>query len=658
MYTLRRHACLVLIAGFTIVTAPFLAQRALGADAPPATASHPVPWSFSPICPPQPPTVHQKDWPINPIDSFVLGKLETRGLSPAPRADRLTLLRRACFDLTGLPPTLKQIDAFTHDDRPDAYERLIEDLLASPAYGERWARHWLDTVRYADTSGFEKDHLYPNAWKYRDYVIRSFNSNKPFDRFIQEQIAGDELWPNDKDAVIATALFCIGPALDESALISTQLEYEWMTDCADTTGATFLGLTLGCARCHDHKYDPISQSDYYSVQAIFADSDRPYPADIRKERIKGLNGLLSDGAIPKKYLDDPRCTIETEGKTGFHLFHRPTPMEIHVLHRGQLSTPRERVGPNVPQILESSSTKGSFERAEPDQRRAILAKWITSPTNPLTARVLVNRVWAWHFGEGLVRTPNDFGNQGEPPTHPQLLDFLARDLLDHGWDLKRLQKQIMLSATYQMQSIADAQAIKVDPENRLLSHFPRQRLDGESIRDNILACAGTLNPRQFGPAIVPPLGKEELAGLFDAGSKWPITKDASQHTRRSIYLLSRRTFVLPLFAAFDAPDSMTSCPRRFTTVVPTQALTLLNSPFAVNQSKAMAKHLNETCEKDSSKEIATAWRVCFGRPITTDEAQKAEEFLKQRTEALGDNQAALAELCLALFNANEFVYVD
>ncbi|HEX5244862.1 MAG TPA: DUF1553 domain-containing protein, partial [Tepidisphaeraceae bacterium] len=294
----------------------------------------------------------------------------------------------------------------------------------------------------------------------------------------------------------------------------------------------------------------------------------------------------------------------------------------------------------------------------PDQRRAILAKWITSPTNPLTARVLVNRVWAWHFGEGLVRTPNDFGNQGEPPTHPQLLDYLARDLLDHGWDLKRLQKLIMLSATYQMQSIGGVQATKIDPENRLLSHFPRQRLDGESIRDNILACAGTLNPKQFGPAVVPTLSKEELAGLFDAGSKWPITKDASQHTRRSIYLLSRRTFVLPLFAAFDAPDSMTSCPRRFTTVVPTQALTLLNSPFVVDQSKAMAKHLNEVCPNDESKEIATAWLLCFGRPITTVETQKAEDFLKQRTEALGDSQAALAELCLALFNANEFVYVD
>ena len=654
MYTSWRRACLFLIAGVATFTAPCV----LASDAPPAAASHPVPWSFSPIGHPQPPAVLQKNWPVNPIDAFVLSRVEAQGLLPAPRADRLTLLRRACFDLTGLPPTLEQIDAFTHDDRPDACEFLINELLASPAYGERWARHWLDTVRYADTSGFEKDHLYPNAWKYRDYVIRSFNSNKPFDRFVQEQIAGDELWPNDKDAVIATALYCVGPALDESALISTQLEYEWMTDCADTTGAAFLGLTLGCARCHDHKYDPISQSDYYSVQAIFADSDRPYPADIRKERIKGLNGLLSDGPIPKKYLDDPRCTIETEDKTGFHLFHRPTPMEIHVLHRGQLSTPREMVGPNVPGILESNSTKETFEKVEPDQRRAILAKWITSPTNPQTARVLVNRVWAWHFGEGLVRTPNDFGNQGELPTHPQLLDYLARDLLDHDWDLKRLQKLIMLSATYQMQSIADAQAIKVDPENRLLSHFPRQRLDGESIRDNILSCAGILNPRQFGPAVVPPLGKEELAGLFDAGSKWPITKDASQHTRRSIYLLSRRTFVLPLFAAFDAPDSMTSCPRRFTTVVPTQALTLLNSPFAVSQSKAMAKHLTELCPNDTSKEIATAWLLCFGRPVTAAEAQKAQGFLDQRTQVLGDRDAALAELCLALFNANEFVYVD
>ena len=621
-------------------------------------AGHPKPWSFAPISDPALPTPKQANWTTNPIDAFVLAKLEKQNLSPAPQASKLTLIRRAYFDLIGLPPTPEEIDAFTHDTRPDAYERLIDKLLDSPQYGERWGKHWLDVVRYADTGGFEKDHLYPSAWKYRDYVIRSFNADKPFDRFIEEQIAGDELWPDDKDAVTATAMYCVGPAVDEAAMMSTELEYQWMTDSIDTTGSAFLGLTVGCARCHDHKYDPITQKDYYALHAVFADSDRPYPAPLRLKRIKGLNGLLSDAPVPQEYLDDPRCTVFTEDKTGFHLFHRKEPMEIHVLHRGQLSTPKELVGPDAPAVLETAEEKKEFADAPLEGRRAALAKWIASPDNPLTARVIVNRIWAWHVGEGIVRTPNDFGNQGEPPTHPELLDFLARDFIKHGWSIKHLHKLIMLSSTYQMQSIADERAMKVDPENRLLSHFPRQRLDAETIRDSILACAGTLNLKQFGPAVVPPLGIQELAGLFDAKGKWPITKDSSQHTRRSVYLLVRRTFILPMFAAFDAPDVMSSCPRRFQTVVPTQALTLFNSPFVREQAREFAKRLIIECENDQHREIETAWRLVFGRAATAAEAAKVSKFLENEMAATNDADQALSELCLALFNANEFVYVD
>src|SRR5262249_9708698 len=290
--------------------------------------------------------------------------------------------------------------------------------------------------------GFEADHLYPSAWRYRDYVIRSLNAGKPFDRFLQEQVAGDELWPEDKDAVLATALYCVGPALGESAMVANQLEYEWLTDAADTTGAAFLGLTFGCARCHDHKYDPLTQQDYFGMQAVFAASDRPFPEKIRPTRIKALNGLLAEVPVPKELLNDPRCTVRTEERVGWRLFHRQEPLTVHRLRRGELSKPREAVGPAVPAVLRAAGHAPGSGGGAPSQRRAALARWLTAPDNPLTARVLVNRVWGWHFGQALVRTPNDFGAQGEPPTHPELLDWLARDFVEHGWSLKRLHRLI------------------------------------------------------------------------------------------------------------------------------------------------------------------------------------------------------------------------
>ena len=611
-----------------------------------ASASpHPTPWSFRPVQNVVPPAATNAQ-ETNPIDSFVVAKLRSAGLAPAPPASKLTLLRRVYFDIVGLPPPPDEIERFLHDDSPDAYERLVDRLLASSQYGERWGRHWLDVARYADTGGFEADHLYPSAWQYRDYVIRSFNQDKPFDRFVQEQVAGDELWPDDPDAVTATAFYCVGPALQESAMMSTQLEYEWMTDCADTTGAAFLGLTLGCSRCHDHKYDPITQKDYFSLQAFFAASDRPYPRKIREQRIKAINGILSETSIPENLLNDPRCTIQTEDKTGFHLFHRAHPMEVHLLHRGELSKPQELMEPATPAALPAAP----FSQVADDQRRAALARWLTSPDNPLVARVIVNRVWGWHFGRGLVRTPNDFGNQGEPPTHPQLLDWLARDFVSHGWSLKHLHRLIMLSETYRMDSIGRGKGVQVDPEDKLLWHFPRHRLEGEAIRDAMLACAGTLNEKQFGPPVVPPLSAQELTGLFDAKSKWPVTKDAGEHTRRSVYLLVRRTFVYPLFAAFDPPEVMTSCPQRPRTVVPAQALTLLNSPVAREQSAAFARRLLRECGDRPDDAVRRAWQLAFGRPATAAEIERARTFLRQR--------GALADLCLALFNANEFVYVD
>jgi hypothetical protein len=514
-------------------------------------------------------------------------------------------------------------------------------------------------ARYADTGGFEADHNYPSAWRYRDYVIRALNADKPFDRFLLEQVAGDELWPGDGDAVTATGLYCVGPALAESAMVPRLLEYEWLSDAADTTGAAFLGLTFGCARCHDHKYDPLTQKDYYGLQAVFAASDRPFPDKIRLLCIKALNNLLSDAPVPKEVLNDPRCTVHTEGQTGFHLFHRDRPLEVRLLQRGELSKAREVVAPAVPAALPLAGRGPDFAHVAPNRRRAALARWLTSADCPLTARVIVNRVWGWHFGQALVRTPSDFGAQGEPPTHPELLDWLARDLIDHGWSLKHLHRRILLSETYRMRSAADDPGLRADADDRLLWHFPRRRLEGEAIRDAMLSCAGTLNAKPFGPPVVPPLGKEELTGLFDAKSKWPVTKDASEHTRRSVYLLVRRTFVYPLFAAFDPPESMTSCPGRLPTVVPAQALTLLNSPVADQQSAAFARRLQRECGPGAERTVARAWQLAFGRPPERKESERAVAFLRDRTVAHGGKaEEALAELCLALFNANEFVYID
>jgi hypothetical protein len=614
------------------------------------------PWAFQPIKKVEPP-VDASGWSANAIDRFVHQRLVSGGLEPTGRADKRTLIRRVTFDLVGLPRAPADVEAFVTDDSPDAFAKVVDRLLASPEYGERWARHWLDVVRYADTSGFEHDFFYADAWRYRDYVIRAFNANKPFDRFIQEQVAGDELWAADSEAVVATGMYCVGPALPEAALMSNQLEYDWLTDAADTTGAAFLGLTFGCARCHDHKYDPLTQHDYFGMQAIFAASDRPFPPKIRLNRIKGLNGLLSDAPVPNKLLNDPRCTVQSEEKIGLHLFHRAEPWKVHRLRRGELNKPREEVGPDLPAALVAGG-QAKFSPVEPDRRRAQLAAWLTSAQNPLTARVIVNRVWGWHFGQALVRTPNDFGTQGEPPTHPELLDWLARDFIEHGWDLKRLHRLIILSTTYQMKSAAARRGFEKDPQNRLLWHFPRRRLEGEVIRDTMLACAGTLNSKPAGPPVVPPLGNQELTGLFGAKEKWPVTKNPREYTRRSVYLLERRTFLYPLLAAFDPPEIMSSCPRRTQTIVPTQALTLLNSPLAREQSAAFARRLVKECGDRWEQGVRRAWELAFGRPPSEPETERALQFLANRKHAGADSETALANLCLALFNANEFAYVD
>ena len=656
-----------------LVSLSFPFHNAAAANSTPQAAQSKTWWALQPLREITPPEPKDKSRVRTPIDAFVFAKVEQSRLTPTRPAERLALLRRAYFDLVGLPPPLEEIESFSKSKQPDAYQQLIERLLASPSYGERWGRHWLDVVRYADTGGFEADPLYEQAWRYRDYVIRSFNADKPFDRFIEEQVAGDELWPDNPEAVIATGVYSIGPVMEESAMVSNQLEYEWLTDAADTTGAAFLGLTLGCARCHNHKYYPISQKDYFAVQAIFAASDRVYPEKIRERRIKAINGLLADKPLPKELENDSRCAIRIEKDLGMRLVHLDSPIEIHRLHRGELSKPRETVAPGFPEALQYAGQR-DLTNVPPGQRRAALAHWLTSPRNPLTARVIVNRVWAWHFGNGLVRTPNDFGKQGEAPTHPELLDWLARDFMAHGWSLKHLHRLIMLSSTYQMASVGDSRGKQIDLDDHLLWSFPRRRLEAEAIWDNLHACAGTLNPKQFGPPVVPPLTDEELTGLFSGKAKWPVTKDASEHTRRGVYLLVRRIFLFPFLDGFDPPEVMTSCSRRLETTVPTQALTLLNSRIAREQAQAFAERLLREAGPQPKAFLRRAWLLAFGRPITGQEMKRAEDFLRRRETALrasasssranadapkgAARERALADLCLALFNANEFIYVD
>jgi hypothetical protein len=603
------------------------------------------------------PATRKHAWVRNPIDGFVLRALEDEDLEPAPPASRLALLRRAHFDLLGLPPSPETVERFLADDAPEAYERLVDRLLASPQYGERWGRHWLDVVRYADTGGFEADLLFAKAWRFRDYVIRSLAADKPLDRLIAEQVAGDELWPADSDAVLATALYCVGPALADSAMVDGQLEYDWLTDAADTTGEVFLGLTLGCARCHNHKYDPISQRDYFAMQAIFAASDRPYPAKVRLNRVKAMGGLLSDAPVPQATLDDPRCTVRVDETTDFRLYHRDDPLVVHRLHRGELNKPQEIAEPALPAVLEAPGQRMRFG-AGATGRRAALARWLTAPENPLVRRVLVNRVWGWHFGQAIVRTPNNFGILGDEPSHPELIDYLASELADHGWSLKHLHRVIMYSNTYRMASSASGSAAGDDPDNYWLSHFPRRRLEGEEVRDAMLACSGALNLKPFGAPVIPPLGRDELTGLFDAKLKWPVSKDAAEHARRSVYVLVRRTFTYPMFSAFDPPEVMTSCARRKQTIVPTQALALLNSPLAREQAAAFARRLVNENGSDTARAVARAWLMAYGRPITREEAAQADRFLRARTDALGSAREALAELCLAVFNANEFIFID
>jgi cytochrome c553 len=647
------------------------------------TAQTPSWWSFKKVVRPQVPAVQNSSAIRNPIDAFILSKIEQKGLRPAPPAERRTLVRRAYFDLHGLPPTPEHVDQFVNDPSGDAYEKLIDRLLESPRYGERWGRYWLDLVRYADTSGFETDHFFVSAWRYRDYVIASFNADKPYDIFVQEQIAADEIWPTNLDLEgtstlskekeegvkrrIGTSLFTLGSFPIEFTYYGDQYRAEWQAEAVDTIGAAFLGLTTGCARCHDHKFDPISQRDYYRMSALFAGSvEREIPlvslfdvqnntrntpllaqAEALKQmtrRARGAERTTLLQRLGEAYLKAPQ-----RYPTANVLGHEEVVPDTHILVRGDFKNKGEKVEPGFLTAL----NPGPPLREPKDflfvpQRRKALAMWLTSPDNPLLARVMVNRIWQGHFGHGIVRTPNDFGRQGEPPTHPELLDWLAAEFVDRGWSVKQMHRLLMLSDAYRRSSVADKEALDQDPENHYLSRMNRRRLDGDSIRDTVLSVAGTLNLKMGGMGVIPSLSKEELLAAR-MPHLWPAHPDPAEHNRRSIYLQMKRSLTLPMLQTFDAPDTATSCARRETSTVAPQALAMMNSEFISAQAEQFASRIRKQAGDSAEDAVENGWRLAFGRSPSTEERAMALDYLQRNS---------LTRLCLLMFNMSELIYAD
>ena len=719
-------------------------------------------WSFQKPVRPAVPTVREAKWGRNPIDAFILAKLEAAGLKPAPEADKLTLIRRVTLDLTGLPPTPAEIDSFLNDNRPDAYERLVERLLASPHFGERMATHWLDVVRFAESNGYELDAERPHAWRYRDYVIQSFNADKPYDRFITEQIAGDELaaGKDQKEAIdlwVATGLQRCGPVHVVSGNLDQDvLRQERLTEMVNGIGSAVLGLTLGCARCHDHKFDPISQGDYFRVQAFFAAAkytdvdfataeekearkkqveelegkmaplkkqiaaiDAPYKKKIAAEKNRVLEQKYKDAlAVPKdkRTAEQKQLAADAEPLIKVHWEEilealNPTDRVKRLAIREQLHELDAQMPPPTAAAWAIETGKEEqktfvLKRGDPHRKsgavvaafprvlaaapgepktRLELAKWVTNPDNPLTARVMVNRLWQMHFGRGIVASPNDFGTRGDRPTHPELLDWLASELVSPAnaqpWSLKHLHRLMVLSSTYRQAAVA-SHGVKADPENKLLWRMNLRRLEAEAMRDCALATAGTLNRDLGGPSVKVPLEPEVYDLIFteaEPDGLWPVTPDAKQHTRRSVYLFNKRNVRLPMFEAFDQPDTLNSCACRPVSTFAPQALILMNGPFVQDQGKALAVRLAKDVGLEPDRQVEALYRAAFGRSPRGDEKQLALAFLAEQVPPIRDRLKArlpiginaselpaggdvaqvraLADLCVVVFNTNEFVYI-
>ncbi len=601
-------------------------------------------WSLRPVSRPDVPTVQHVEMVRNPIDAFIVSGLETAGLVPAPTADPRTRLRRLYYDLTGLPPSFEELEAFAADPSDSAWEAQIDRLLASPQYGERWGRYWLDVVRYADTSGYERDQEKPYSWRYRDWVVEAFNSDMPYDEFIVSQLAGDEVEDRTESSVVATGFLRLGTWNDEPN-DPEDYKYERLEDLVHATSSAFLGLTVKCARCHDHKFDPIPQLDYYRMAAAFW----PGPIEPRERE------LLGGPSIEELGFD------EVLGWTDV----RTDPPEFHLLEKGD----RHRLGPVVDAEELSFLPELSFVELSDEHNttgnRLRLAEWIADDDNPLTPRVMVNRLWLHHFGEGLVRSVNNFGFQGDQPTHPELLDWLASEFIANGWQLKPLHKLILMSSTWQQSADhPDWEGYaQIDAANRLWWRAERRRLDAEALRDSLLTAAGVIDLQVGGPGFRPDIAAAALEGLSRKDADWVPSDEAEQH-RRSLYIFNKRGLLPPLMTTFDQCDSTLPCGQRDVTTVPSQSLTLLNNPFTHDCSRQLAARVLEHAGSEVSDQIVLAWQMALARTPDEIEITLAQSYLDQQASRFAAEghespaQKALESLCHALLNSNEFVYVD
>jgi hypothetical protein len=625
-------------------------------------------WIFQEIKNSPPPSIQDSKWLTNSIDAFILPKLEENQLQPSPRASKADLIRRATYDLHGLPPTPEEINAFLNDNSQDAYKRLIDRLLASPRYGEKWGQLWLDVIRFSESEGFEYDRELPGAWRFRDYVIRSYNEDKPFDQFILEQLAGDEMEKPTQDDFIAAGFHRWGPVRRNAGNPEIALSRnEVLTERTDIIGSAFMGITMGCARCHDHKLDPISQEDYYSLQAFMAatQENNEYIApkdviDVWKAKTDAINEEIAalkkkadelggeEKARLNKEVAKLKETLPAQLPTIISTANEPDKRtEVRILHRGEWEIKGDLVNMRPPDILNKESPVTlSPDLAKP---RTALAEWLTNPKNPLTSRVLANRIWQNHFGNGIVNTPNDFGYYGDRPSHPKLLDYLAHQLLTNGWRLKPLHRMIMLSSTYRQSSRTSTSELadKIDPDNRLLWKFNRRRLQAEEIRDSLLAVSGRLNTEMYGESIMLPV-EQEMINLLYAPDQWQVTEDRSQHNRRSVYLVAKRNLRLPFMETFDQPTLQNSCAQRESSTHAPQALELLNGDIANELAEAFAQRLESQSNDLTKAQIERAWLLVAGRPPVENELKLANNFLKTQP---------LREFALAMFNLNDFLYV-
>lgn len=691
-------------------------------------------WAFQPPARPTPPAVRNQQWPRNAIDHFVLARLEQEQITPSPEADRRTLIRRLSFDLLGLPPSTEQVRMFVDDPRPDAYEHLVDELLASPHFGERWGRHWLDLARYADSDGYEKDSVRPYAYIYRDWVIDAINRDLPFDEFTIEQLAGDLLPGAQDDQKIATGFHRNTLTNKEGGVDQEEFRTKATVDRTSTTGTVWLGLTVGCAECHDHKYDPISQRDFFQLYAFFNDAsefDLPAPTPEEQAQYETKNAawtdthsklkrrldrhlesqlpvalkqweqdaLLSDefqvipddvleilwrpaaartveqAAVVRKYFRsqvDP-VARDLDRKIANHAKSEPKPSprkaptlraqprETRIHIRGDFLRPGDRVEPGTPSVLtpiqsvrraEPMPEQSTHSAAEPARLdRLDLARWLVDPSNPLTSRVTVNRIWSRLFGRGIVATPDDFGTRGDPPSHPDLLDWLAAEFPRLGWSRKALVKLILTSSTYRQASNHRHDLAERDPNNLLLARQNRFRLEAEIIRDSFLHAANLLNPEIGGPSIRPPL-PADIAALGYANSiKWKPDEGADRY-RRGLYILFQRTVPYPMLTTFDAPDSNVTCTRRERSNTPLQALTLLNDPVFFECAQALGRRLAESemtpgalAAENPNQSLRRAFEICLSRAPTSEELSRLEQLYRDQlrlAQANPENAAQIA----------------